>query len=116
MSRAFGSVQGPAVPLYATKALANLLRNLPGTAQRRDTKSPAALESDGEMAAGRDGAQQSHRAIVTSRKSRFLQANTCLPFSEELLLLAKPSWENLHIFALQNTNVNRFGPITFDLA
>ena len=77
MSRAFGSVQGPAASLNATKAPANLLTNLLGPAQRGDARSPANLESAGEMAAGRDGAQGSHRAILTGRKSCFLQANTC---------------------------------------
>lgn len=83
-------MQGPAASLYATKALANLT-NLLGTAQRGDARSPAVLQPAGEMAAVRHRAQGSHGATLTSRKSRFFQANTCLPFSEELLLLTKPS-------------------------
>lgn len=80
MSRASGSVQGPAVSLYATKALANLLANLPGTAETGDARSPADLESAGEVAAGRGRAQGSRGAILTSRKSHFLRQTSISAF------------------------------------
>lgn len=70
-------MEGPAAPLYATKALANLVTNLLGPNQSGEARSPGDFGFVGDMAAGRDGAQGSHRAILTSRKGCFLQANTC---------------------------------------
>ena len=75
--RSFNSVQGPAGLLYATKALANLVTSLLGPNQSGEARSTDDFGFVGELTAGRDGAQGSNRAILTSRKGCFLQANTC---------------------------------------
>lgn len=77
MHRAFSSVQGPAALLHAPRALADLVTNLLGPSQSGDARSPSDFGFDGEMAAGRDGAQGRHRTLLSSRKSCFLQADTC---------------------------------------
>lgn len=73
MSRAFGSAQGPATPTRLLQTYLQICRALLGEGM------PGAQlteEFAGETAAGRDGAQGSHGATLTSSQSCFLQANT----------------------------------------
>lgn len=77
VDRAFSSVQGPAALLHATKALENMVTNLLGPHQSGDARSPGDFGFGEDTAAGRDGAQGSHRTKPTRRKSCFLQVNTC---------------------------------------